>query len=228
MRTEIASLRILGLLMRQPVSGLTHLLGAVLAVAGLMILVTSAQRHGTGWHVLSFSVYSVSLIALYLSSSLYHLLPLSPAGVQAMRRLDHTMVAVLIAGSYTPICLVPLREGAGTTLLAVVWSLVGAIGVIKVFWLDAPRWITVGIYLAMGWLCVFAINPLMATMPAGGLFWLAAGGVFYSVGAVIYAVKWPDPLPELFGFHEVWHLFVMAGSACHWWMMMGHVLPIGA
>lgn len=223
-----APVRVLGLRLRQPVSGLTHLLGAVFAVAGLMILVTTAQRQGSSWHVLSFSIYSVSLIALYLSSSLYHLLPLSPAGVLAMRRLDHTMVAVLIAGSYTPICLVPLRQSVGLTLLAVVWSLVGAIGVIKLLWIDAPRWITVGIYLAMGWLCVLAIKPLLASMPTGGLFWLAAGGVFYSVGAVIYALKWPDPLPDVFGFHEVWHLFVMAGSACHWWMMMGHVLPIGA
>ena len=228
MTTEPSPVRVLGMTMRQPVSGLTHLLGALFAVAGLMILVTSAQRDGTGWHVLSFSIYGASLIALYLSSSLYHLLPLSPAGVQAMRRLDHTMVAVLIAGSYTPICLVPLRETVGMPLLSVVWSLVVAIMVIKILWLDAPRWITVGIYLAMGWLCLFAIKPLLVAMSGGGLFWLAAGGVFYSVGAVIYATKWPDPVPDIFGFHEVWHLFVMAGSACHWWMMMGHVLPLQA
>ena len=220
--------RVLGLPMRQPVSGLTHLFGAILAVVGLIALVAAANRADSGWHVLSFSIYGASLIALYLSSGLYHTLPLSPAGIQAMRRLDHTMVAVLIAGSYTPICLVPLRETVGTTLLAVVWALVAAVIVIKIFWLHAPRWITVGIYLAMGWLCVVPIKPLLATMPTGAMVWLGAGGLFYSVGAVIYATKWPDPVPDVFGFHEVWHLFVMAGSACHWWMMMGWILPIAA
>ncbi len=212
--------------MRQPISGLTHLFGALLAVVGLVLLVVAAQREGSYEHVLSFSIYGASLIALYVSSGLYHLLPLSPPGVQAMRRLDHTMVAVLIAGSYTPICLVALRQSVGLTMLAVIWGLVIAVIGIKFLWLDAPRWLTVGVYLAMGWCCVFAIKPLLANMTTGGMIWLGVGGLFYSVGAVIYASKWPDPIPDVFGFHEVWHLFVMAGSAAHWWMMMGHVLPL--
>ncbi len=216
----------MGLPMRQPVSGLTHLVGAMFAVAGLVLLVQAAQREAGYWHVLSFSIYGTSLIALYVSSTLYHLLPLSPAGVQMLRRVDHSMVAVLIAGSYTPICLVALRAGVGMTLLAAIWGLAVAVIGVKIFWLDAPRWITVGIFLGMGWACVFAINPLLAAMTTGGMVWLGVGGLFYSVGAIIYACKWPDPIPDVFGFHEVWHLFVMAGSACHWWMMMGHVLPL--
>lgn len=224
----IRSANFAGFELRQPVSGLTHLAAAVVAMVGLGLLVGAAMNQATVWHVVSFAIYGTSLVALYLASGLYHLLSLSPRGIQAMRRLDHSMVAVLIAGSYTPICMVPLRHGYGLHMLAGVWALALAVILVKVFWLDAPRWITVGIFLFMGWVCVVAIGPLQASVPAAGLYWLLAGGLFYSVGAVIYALKWPDPLPRVFGFHEVWHLFVIAGTICHWWMMRGHILPLPA
>ena len=211
--------------LRQPVSGGTHLLAAILSVAGLVFLVARAAEQGTVWHVVSFAIYGASLVLLFSASSLYHLLPLSDAGVRSLRRLDHCMVGVLVAGSYTPICLVPLRGPWGWSLFAVAWGLAIAAAVVKLLWIDAPRWISVGIYLVMGWICVVAVGPLLSALPAAALGWLFAGGLFYSVGAVIYALKRPDPLPDVFGFHEIWHLFVMAGSLAHWWMMLAYVLP---
>ncbi len=210
--------------LRQPVSGLTHLVAALLAVAGLVLLVVRAASDASAWHVVSFAVYGASLVLLFSASSLYHLLPLSPEGVQALRRVDHTMVAVLVAGTYTPICLVPLHGAWGWSLFGVIWALAVAAIVIKLAWIDTPRWLSVSIYLVMGWLCVVAIYPLTQALPPGALAWLFAGGALYSVGAVIYARKRPDPLPGVFGFHEIWHLFVMAASFSHWWMMMRYVL----
>ncbi len=212
--------------LRQPASGLTHLAAAILSVAGLVLLVRHAAQEASGWHVLSFSVYGTSLVLLFTASSLYHLLPLSPRGVTALRRLDHSMVGVLIAGTYTPICVLALRGAWGWSLLGVIWALALAAAVLKLVWIDVPRRLSVGIYLLMGWLGVVAIFPLTAALPPAALAWLGAGGLLYSFGAVIYACKRPDPIPDVFGFHEIWHLFVIAGSAAHWWMMMGHLLHL--
>ena len=181
--------------LRQPVSGLTHLFAAILSVAGLVLLVQPAAREASSWHVISFSIYGASLVLLFTASSLYHLLPLSPAGVAALRRLDHGMVGVLIAGTYTPICMLPLRGAWGWSLLGIIWALAVVAAVIKVIWIDVPRWLSVGIYLLMGWIGVVAIFPLAQAMPAAALAWLGIGGLFYSFGAVIYATKRPDPIP---------------------------------
>lgn len=212
--------------LREPVSGLTHLAGFFAAIAGLVLLLVLSSRGGGGWHVLSFTVYGGSLVALYLSSSLYHLLPLSEAGVRFMKRLDHISIFLLIAGSYTPFCLVALRGAWGWSLFGVAWGL-AALGILfKLFWLYAPRWVVTGLYLGMGWVVVIAIVPLAHALNAGGLFWLFAGGFFYSSGAVTYALKRPDPWPGRFGFHEIWHLFVLAGSGAHFWAMLKYVLPM--
>jgi hemolysin III len=200
---------------REPVSGLTHLAAAGLSLAGLIVLVVLSVRRGTVWHTISYAVFGASLVLLYTASSLYHLLPLSPRGVTILRRIDHMMIYVLIAGSYTPYCLVAMRGVWGWTLFAVVWLLAAGGIVLKVFWMNAPRWVSAGFYLGMGWMCVIAGGPLMRTVPVPGLVWLAVGGLFYTVGAVFYATKWPRLVPGVFGFHEVWHLFVIAGSVSH-------------
>jgi hemolysin III len=200
---------------KDPISGLTHLLGAVLGAFGLVYLVTRGARIGSPWAIVSCSIFGASLILLYSSSAIYHLLHVSEKRQQFFRRLDHTMIFVLIAGSYTPFCLMPLRGPWGWTLLAVVWMLALGGFLMKLVWLDAPRWLSTGLYLFMGWIVVFAIYPLMMTVRPSGLLWLAAGGLLYSFGAVIYAIKKPDPFPEWFGFHEIWHLFVLAGSISH-------------
>lgn len=211
---------------KDPFSGFSHLLGALLSIAGLSVLVTLAAFRATEWHVVSFSIYGASMTLLYFSSAFYHLLPLSEKGERLLKRIDHIMIYMLIAGTYTPFCLVPLRGGWGWSIFGVVWGLAFMGIFFKIFFINAPRWISTAIYLFMGWICIIAIYPMIKTIPAGGMLWLAAGGLFYSVGAVIYALKKPDPWPNVFGFHDIWHLFVMAGSFCHFMTMLKYIMYI--
>ena len=213
--------------LREPFSGFSHLVGAILSVAGLSLLVTLAAQKATTWHIVSFSIYGSSMIMLYSSSAMYHLLPFSDNTRRKLRVLDHIMIFMLIAGTYTPICLVPLRGAWGWSLFGAVWAAAMAGIFIKLFWMDAPRWLYTSIYVAMGWMCLAAIYPIIKGIPWGGLAWLVAGGVFYSVGAVVYGKKRPDPLPGKFGFHEIWHLFVLAGSFCHFMMMFKYIMYLG-
>jgi len=208
------------------VSGLTHLAGAILSVFGLVTLLYVAYTRGSIWHVVSFAVFGVSLICLYTASTLYHLIPAAPRLNQMLRKLDHMMIFVLIAGTYTPFCLVPLRGTWGYSLLVSIWS-ISVIGIVlKLVWLQAPRWLYTGFYLFMGWLVVIATGPLLKSLPRGGLLWLGIGGLFYTVGAVFYGTKWPKLRPPAFGFHELWHLFVIAGSASHFWAIIRYVSSI--
>jgi hemolysin III len=211
--------------LRDPVSGLTHSLGSLLSIAGLVLLVYFGATRATTWHIVGFAVFGASLILLYTASSLYHLLPLSERGVRIFRKIDHMMIFVLIAGTYTPICLVPLRGGWGFSILSVIWTIAVAGIVMKVFWLHAPRWIYTGIYLLMGWLVLVAFWPLIHTIPPMGLVWFLAGGLFYTLGAVIYAIKKPNVCKN-FGFHEIFHLFVMAGSLSHFWLMFRYIIGL--
>jgi hemolysin III len=202
--------------LREPVNGLTHLFGAALAAAGLVALVAAG---GDALRTTAFAIYGASLVLLYLASSAYHLLPLSPRGVARLRRFDHLMVFVLIAGTYTPVSLLALEGAWGWAIFGGAWGL-ALLGFAQAFlWMDAPRWLSTGLYLAAGWVGLVAIVPLARTLPAAGVFHLFAGGVVYSLGAVVYARKRPDPWPGRFGFHELWHLFVLGGSAFHYAMM---------
>ncbi len=209
---------------RDPVNGFTHLAGAVLSVLALIMLVYKAVEYSTVWQVVSFTIFGVSLILLYTASTLYHLLPLSEKGVQMLRRIDHMMIFVLIAGTYTPLCLVPLRGVWGWSLLASIWTFALAGIILKAVWLKAPRWFSTCLYLIMGWLVVIAFLPLMRSVPGPGLTWLVVGGWLYSIGAVIYALKRPQFAFKWFGFHEFFHLFVMAGSFSHFWLMYRYIL----
>ncbi len=208
---------------KEPVNAISHLSGAVLSVIGLVILVIFSMSYASVWHTVSFSIYGGTLILLYLSSTLYHSLRLSERWTLFLRRVDHMMIYLFIAGSYTPICLVPLRGTLGWTLLSLVWTAALAGIFLKLFFLSIPRLISTGLYLSMGWAGIFAFPPLFSRMPAGGLVWLTLGGIFYSVGAVIYGRKSPDPFPGILGFHGIWHFFVLAGSFCHYWMMLRYV-----
>lgn len=184
-------------------------------MAGLVVLVYRSVVQGTAWHVVAYSVFGASLILLYTSSTLYHAVSVSPRVTRALRKLDHMMIFVLIAGTYTPFCLLPLRGVWGWSLLGAVWGCAVIGMTVKLFWMNAPRWLSTGFYVGMGWLVVVAIYPLVQSVTAGGLAWLGAGGLLYTVGAVFYATKWPDPWPGKFGFHEIWHLFVLAGGSAH-------------
>jgi hemolysin III len=212
--------------LREPVNGLTHLAGGLLAFVGLIVLLATAASAGRVDQLVAFGIFGFSLIALYLASSLYHLLPLSPAGVARLRRLDHVAIFVLIAGTYTPFCLLALDGGWRWGLLALVWSLaLGGVS-LKLFWMDAPRWLSVLLYLGMGWVAVVAAPALLRVVPAGGMAWVLAGGLTYSAGALVYGLKRPNPVPGVFGFHELWHLFVVAGSACHFWAVLRYLVPL--
>jgi hemolysin III len=210
--------------LREPVSGLTHLVGVLLAVVALIVLLAASA--GRVDRLVAFGIFGLSLIALYAASALYHLLPVSPSAVARLRRVDHMSIFILIAGTYTPICVLALEGGWRVGLLGLVWTLALCGVVLKLLWMEAPRWVSVGLYLAMGWLAVIAASAIFRAVPAGGIAWILIGGLVYSAGAIIYGFKRPDPVPGVFGFHELWHLFVMAGSACHFWVMLRYIAPL--
>ena len=212
--------------LREPVSGLTHLAGVLLALVALVVLLVTAAGAGRVDQFVAFGIFGFSLIALYAASALYHLLPVSPATVARLRRVDHMTIFILIAGTYTPICVLALEGGWQAGLLGLVWTLALCGVLLKLLWMDAPRWLSVGIYLAMGWLAVVAASAIFRAVPAGGIAWILVGGLVYSAGALIYGLKRPNLVPGVFGFHELWHLFVMAGSACHFWVMLRYIAPL--
>jgi hemolysin III len=205
-------------LFKDPVSGLTHLAGAFLGLWGLVYFggLNGKSPQLNFDFLLPFFVFGISVVAMYLSSATYHLLHVSDQTRRMLRRVDHTMIFLLIAGSYTPYCMITLREGQGFMILMVVWSL-AILGLgLKLIWLDAPRWLSTALYVGMGWISILAIVPLAKALSLTGLLGLFGGGVSYTVGAVIYALKRPDPFPPHFGFHEIWHLFVLLGTGLHY------------
>jgi hemolysin III len=207
--------------LREPFNGASHLAGLSLACAGTWVLLRWARGP---WELAAFVVYGGSLIFLYGISFLYHSLPVAGRLLRALRTLDHIAIYFLIAGTYTPIAIITLHDRLGWSLLAIVWVIAAAGIPFKLFYLDAPVWISTGTYLAMGYLAVFAIVPLARAVPVTGLLWLIAGGMAYTVGAVIYSRQRPDPFPGRFGHHEIWHLLVLTGSACHFAFMVYHVV----
>jgi hemolysin III len=204
---------------REPVNGASHLTGLLLAVAGTVLLLRLAQGPA---QVAAFSIYGATLMLLYAASSLYHTLPLSERPLRALRTFDHIAIYFLIAGTYTPIALITLNSRLGWFLLAAVWLIALAGIPFKLFFLDAPVWVSTGTYLAMGYLALVAVVPLTRAVSWSGLLWLISGGAAYTIGAVIYSCRRPDPLPW-FGHHEIWHILVLIGSACHFAFMVYHV-----
>jgi hemolysin III len=209
--------------LREPVNGLTHLAGGLLASVGVVVLLVKAGRAD---QMVAFGIFGLSLIALYFASALYHLLSLSPPGVARLRRVDHMMIFVLIAGTYTPFCLLALDGGWRVGLLSGVWGLALCGILLKLLWMDAPRWLSVALYLGMGWLALIAAPALFEAVPPGGMAWVLGGGLLYSVGAIVYGLRRPNPIAGVFGFHEVWHLFVLVGSACHFWAVLRYLVPL--
>ena len=206
----------------RPWSAITHGLGAALAVVGTVLLIVRAALWALGpWSLSAFAVYGVSMIVLYTASTLYHCLNTPVGGRLVLRKWDHCSIFLLIAGTYTPVCLGPLRQAGawGWGLFGVIWALAVAGIVMTFFWVNAPRWMASGIYLFMGWLAILAIYPLYQTIGWQGVTWLLTGGVLYSIGGVLYALKWPGRDNALFGCHEIFHLFILAGSVCHFFMI---------
>lgn len=200
---------------KDPVSALTHFVALLACIPVTVFLILKGVFANSPVHIVAFSIFGASLILLYTASTLYHSINISEKVSTILRRIDHIMIFVLIAGSYTPICLITLKGAWGYTLLSLVWS-IAALGIVfKVFFINAPRKITTFIYVAMGWLVVIAFVPLVKSISVLGLILLATGGIVYSAGAVIYATKKPKLNFKFFGFHEVFHVFVMVGSAFH-------------
>lgn len=204
-------------------SGLTHFIGIIFAVVALILLLERPFLTQKTAHIISFSIFGGAMILLYTFSTLYHWLPLSGKHLETFRKIDHIMIFVFISATYTPVCVITLRGTWGTSILASVWALTILGLFLKIFWLNAPRILYTGIYLLMGWIIIVALWPLAHLMDPRGLFWMALGGLFYTIGAVIYALKKPNLWPRVFGFHEIFHIFILLGSFSHFWMIYRYV-----
>ena len=209
--------------MREPVSGLTHLGGAIASAGGLAaLLILSWQGIEK---ILSAFVYGLSLVGLFAASAAYHLARVRPKAQELLRKLDHAAIYLLIAGTYTPFCLVAFSGFWRWGLLAIVWLLAGVGILVKIFTLHASRWLSAGLYLLLGWLCLAAIGEMLAVLPAFVLAWLVTGGVIYTLGALVYITRALDFWPGCFGYHEVWHIFVLLGAAAHFMAVLGVIWP---
>ena len=211
--------------LRQPFSGISHGVGAVLSVVGTVSLVIVAQ--GRTWHMVSFAIYGATLIALYTASTLYHSLRVGPRALRWLNKLDHMSIFLLIAGTYTPLCLVTLRGAWGWSIFGTVWGIAAAGITAMVLWRTCPHWVRVTLYILMGWIAIIAIGPIRTALPPKALWWLIGGGVAYTGGVVFYATEWPRLWPNVFDGHDVWHLFVMAGSACHYVLVLKFIGSAG-
>jgi len=209
--------------LREPVNGLTHFFAAIVAVIGLIALII------IGWKSvvkeISLSIYGTSLILLFAASATYHMVKAKPKIIERLRKLDHSAIYVLIAGTYTPFCVLMFQGFWKWGLLALIWSL-AAIGVVsEVVLIKAPRWLRVSVYIMMGWIVIAAIGEMLKVMPVGALIWLLAGGMIYTLGAIIYATKKLDFFPGKFGFHELWHVFVILAALAHFIAIAVYVAP---
>ncbi|AGX04542.1 MULTISPECIES: hemolysin III family protein [Bacillaceae] len=210
---------------REPINGLTHLAGAILSFIGLLAMVIKASMVTSSAVAIASSIaFGVSMILLYSASATYHMVIAKDKVIAFLRRLDHSMIFVLIAGSYTPFCLVSLNGTTGWVIFSIV-TLVAVCGVIfKMVWFNCPRWLSTVLYIAMGWIIVLAFSPLSEAMSFHGVFLLLLGGIFYTVGGIIYAVK-PKFLEfKHMGFHEIFHVFIMMGSMAHFLSVYLYVL----
>ncbi len=209
--------------LREPVNGLTHFFAAIIAAIGLIALIV------IGWNSLvkevSLSIYGISLILLFAASATYHMVKAGPKIIAILRKLDHSAIYLLIAGTYTPFCAVMFTGFWQWGLLAIIWSLAVIGIVVKMFVMNAPRWLSAGVYVMMGWLCIAAIGEMLRVLPVGALTWLVIGGVIYTLGAIVYITKTLDFFPGKFGFHEVWHIFVILGALAHFIAIAVYIAP---
>lgn len=209
--------------LREPVNGLSHLGAAIAAFAGMIGLLV-VGRSSVGKQV-SLLIYGSTLVMLFSASATYHLVRAKPAVTAVLRKLDHAAIFLLIAGSYTPFCYNVFSGFWKWGLLAIVWSLALLGVMLKVFTMRAPRWLSTGMYLLLGWLVVAGIQEMLLKLPIGALIWLSVGGLLYTFGAIVYATKILDFVPNRFGFHEVWHIFVMLGALAHFVAIAAYVAP---
>lgn len=210
---------------KDPGSAITHFIGMLMAMFAATPLIIKALSSPDRLHVVSLTVFIVSMILLYAASTTYHSLNLSKKANRILRKIDHMMIFILIAGTYTPICLIVLQGPTGYFLCTLVWAIAIVGIVVKACWITCPKWFSSILYIGMGWTCVLAFTQIINSLAPAAFGWLLAGGIIYTVGGVIYALKVPlfDSRHKNFGSHEIFHLFVMAGSACHFILMYVYV-----
>lgn len=210
---------------REPGSALTHFVAMMMAIFAAVPLLIKAGLNSDGQNFAAMAIFISTMILLYAASATYHSVDLSGAKLCTFRKIDHMMIFVMIAGSYTPVCLIVLGGSLGIALLTTVWviALVGML--INILWITCPKWVSSMIYISMGWVCVFVMSELLRVLPTAAFLWLLAGGIIYTVGGVIYALKLPifNTRYKNFGSHELFHLFVMGGSICHYIFMYLYV-----
>lgn len=203
--------------LKDPGSAITHFIAMILVILGAAPMLIKAAREPDTLHLIALSVFLLSMVLLYMASTIYHSLDINENINRRLRKIDHMMIFILIAGSYTPICLLALKGRTGIMLCVLVWA-VAILGIlIKAFWITCPKWFSSVIYIGMGWLCVLAFSQIFHALSRPAFGWLLAGGIIYTIGGIIYALKLPifDSWHKNFGSHEIFHLFVMGGSACH-------------
>ena len=207
--------------LKDPGSSIPHFIGMLMAVFAATPLLIKASMNPDSVHVVSLGIFIFSMILLYGASATYHALDLSERANRILRKIDHMMIFILIAGTYTPVCLIVLGGAAGYGLLALVWG-IAIVGIlVKAFWITCPKWFSSVLYIAMGWVCVLAFTQILNSLSQAAFFWLLTGGIIYTIGGVIYALKLPvfNTKHKNFGSHEIFHLFVMGGSICHFIVM---------
>ena len=212
---------------KDPGSAITHFIGMLMAIFAAVPLLIKAAHEPSRIYIISLTIYAASLILLYAASTTYHTFDISAKVNTVLKKIDHMMISVLIAGSYTPVCLIVLKGKTGIILLSIVWAIAVAGILIKAFWVYCPKWVSSVLYIGMGWTCVLAFTQILNNMSPAAFGWLLAGGIIYTAGGVIYALKLPlfNNRHKNFGSHEIFHLFVMGGSACHFVVMYAFLLP---
>ena len=206
---------------REPGSALTHFIAMLLDLCAAVPLLVRAAVHSGVKSLTAMTVFMISMVLLYAASTIYHSVNCSGRILRIFRKMDHMMIFVLIAGTYTPVCLLTLPKPSGLMLLAAVWG-IALVGIfIKGFWITCPKWFSSVLYIAMGWSCLSVLGQLFSLLPLHAFLWLLAGGLIYTAGGIIYALRLPlfDARHPMFGLHEIFHLFVMAGSLCHFVFM---------
>lgn len=207
---------------REPFNAYTHLFGAIVALAGTVLLILDSTIDPVSYK-LSFIVYGITVFLMFASSALYHTVRVSERTEEIYRMIDHIMIYLVIAGSYTPICAIALDGEWRLGMLIGIWIFAVAGVLKKIFWLNAPRWFSTGLYLLMGWIAIIIFPQIWDVVPKGFSFWIIIGGLFYTIGAIIYGLKKPDPAPSWFGHHGIWHLFVIGGAFSHFWAIYNYL-----
>jgi len=199
---------------REPFNAISHFAGAAAALIGVAVLLVKGA--GSAARIAALLVYGASLLGLMCASGIYHSVSASPGASQIYRKLDHAAIYLLIAGTYTPFCVLAFTGFWGRGMLAVIWTLALAGIAVKVLVIQTPRWLTAGVYVAMGWLSLLALREMLLRLAPVSIGWLLSGGILYTLGAVIYITRIGNFLPGKFGFHELWHVFVLLGAGAHY------------